>query len=538
MAAAVEVQEQKKVSVEGQSVSSPDILLLDGLGMAGDWYGESLVGKGSVFTGVSANDSVAARWAQFNVTRVDAGFVPGKESEGGEFGKTAESGGTFSGGEEFKAELLSGKYTSCVVCDLSWDVAMHWFEKYLGETVQKFVRGGGLMVFPTSEGLSLMRLLAKLFEVPWTGSGYYRSATVGARYDDDDDDKDGDARRECAPPLLSSCFPGFALTRRYNAKVCALRNVPPEDRVLVVTEGSRHESLSTPPPPPPPPPPPAAAAEEGSGGGGGGDRDDRDDRDVAVATRKVGKGRVCYVGDVNCEADTAELVAAFCAAPSGFSANDLQALAALSPDEFSQVLQLKAKGNACFGAKDFSGAKKAYGRARKVFGCRRGSSGAKGEQQQQLQREEYLKVSSNLAEALLRLNMPERALATADDVLDLDPSNAKARYRKAKALVAMAAFTAALTELAALEAAAPDIAATKPFKALVRTAKAKGKEARQAAGAGLRKAFGAGGDGLGDVSTPPPPPGIGSCWVDKAAWGKGLTPVKRCVRACVRARAS
>ena len=65
MAAAVEVQEQKKVSVEGQSVSSPDILLLDGLGMAGDWYGESLVGKGSVFTGVSANDSVAARWAKW-----------------------------------------------------------------------------------------------------------------------------------------------------------------------------------------------------------------------------------------------------------------------------------------------------------------------------------------------------------------------------------------------------------------------------------------------------------------------------------------
>ena len=165
---------------------------------------------------------------------------------------------------------MSGKYTCVVVCDLSWDEAMNWFEKELGKTAQKFVSGGGLMIFPTSEGLNLAPLLRRLFQTPWTGSAYYRT-TWGA--------KAGSA------PLLALCFPGFAASRQYSAKACSLRNVPFEDRVLGVTASSQHESLSM-------MLSGAASAAPGEATSVAEvDEGATDDYDVAVATRAVGKGR-------------------------------------------------------------------------------------------------------------------------------------------------------------------------------------------------------------------------------------------------------
>ena len=292
---------------------------------------------------------------------------------------------------------------------------MNWFEKELGKTAQKFVSGGGLMIFPTSEGLNLAPLLRRLFQTPWTGSAYYRT-TWGA--------KAGSA------PLLALCFPGFAASRQYSAKACSLRNVPFEDRVLGVTASSQHESLSM-------MLSGAASAAPGEATSVAEvDEGATDDYDVAVATRAVGKGRIAYIGDVNCESATAELTAAFCSGPSGFSAGTLGELSALTPAEYSEVQRLKAEGNARFGSKDFIGANESYGRAMEIAGSRRGSEGE--------QRDDYLKIHSNLVETLLRLDRNEQALMTATGLLAIDPSNGKARFRRARALVALASFTDAL----------------------------------------------------------------------------------------------
>ena len=305
--------------------------------------------------------------------------------------------------------------------------------------------------------------------------------------------------------LISSCFPGFAPSRQYSAKACSLRNVPFGDRVLGVTMSSQHESLSM------VLSGAASAAPREATSVAEVDEGASDDYDISVATRKFGLGRICYIGDVNCESETAELTAAFCSAPSGFSSNALMALAALTPAEFSEVQRLKAEGNARFGVGDFPGANQSYGDALLVFGSRHGSEGG--------QRDEFLKINSNVAETLLRIGWNEQALTTVAMVLALDPSNGKARFRRAKALAALASFTDALTELKTLEATAPDIASTKSFKMLAASVKAKVKQARNAEGAGLRRAFATGGGGLGGGGSSS---SSGACWGGPAAWGKGL----------------
>ena len=93
-----------------------------------------------------------------------------------------------------------------------------------------------------------------------------------------------------------------------------------------------------------------------------------------------------------------------------------------------------------------------------IAGSRRGSEGE--------QRDDYLKIHSNLVETLLRLDRNEQALMTATGLLAIDPSNGKARFRRARALVALASFTDALAELRTLEATAPEIASGKSFKVL------------------------------------------------------------------------
>ena len=75
---------------------------------------------------------------------------------------------TYTNAEEVKSEIMSGKYGAVVVCDLSAHPTAHrWLQIHLGKELKAFVRCGGLVAFPTSEGLLLQPTLNKLFGTTW-----------------------------------------------------------------------------------------------------------------------------------------------------------------------------------------------------------------------------------------------------------------------------------------------------------------------------------------------------------------------------------
>ena len=249
------------------AAAADSVLLLDGMGMTVDWMTDALLGISNDMR--PGSPAIAARWQAFRVKHVTAGFdrlVEGQYASDEANG--IYEGGKFSGGPEMIREIMSGRYAVVVVCDLSYTAAMRWFEREVGPTLQAFVRGGGRAIFPTSEGLQLCKVLARMFELPWTPSSYYRT-TWGAKG-------------------AISHFPGFAPGRQYSAKACSLKNVAVEDRVMGVTEDSRHESLSmqlsgaT-----------SAAPVQASSVA---ELDDEVDFDVAAATRGYGQGRIAYIG--------------------------------------------------------------------------------------------------------------------------------------------------------------------------------------------------------------------------------------------------
>ena len=79
------------------------------------------------------------------------------------------------------------------------------------------------------------------------------------------------------------------------------------------------------------------------------------------------------------------------------------AVASLDPEEYARAAEHKARGNAAFGARNFSAAAAAYEEARGVYGARGGATGE--------QREEKVKICSNLAECFLKLERWEEAAA-------------------------------------------------------------------------------------------------------------------------------
>ena len=92
-----------------------------------------------------------------------------------------------------------------------------------------------------------------------------------------------------------------------------------------------------------------------------------------MATRAYGRGRIAYIGDVNCEAGTADLVLAFCSSNQvGIAAADLVNPLALTAEEVAEVLCQKNAGNTSFGIKDFTAARLAYEQALEVYGTRPG----------------------------------------------------------------------------------------------------------------------------------------------------------------------
>lgn len=227
------------------------ILVLTGMSIVGvDWY---------------ANELLSSKpFNRLNTTRLDAR----------------------SQTEKAVATLRSGAHKSCIVCDLSDEEFMKVFNRRIGPALKDFARNGGNVSFPTSEGLMLLDdVLKVLFNVPWKTGGYYRT-TWGSL-------------PQCAA-TVDRVFPGMlprASKMKYSAKACSCKNVSVEDRMFGVTTESTHQSLSM--------------LLSGNGGNVEGADGPSESTDVAVASRSYGSGRITFFGDVNCEAETCALIAAF-----------------------------------------------------------------------------------------------------------------------------------------------------------------------------------------------------------------------------------
>ena len=316
-------------------MTKPRVLFIDGLYNA-DFYFKQL--------------TAIPEWSEFDITRVIV-----------EFNMSTNS---YTKADSLKHEILSRKYGVIVVCDLSHHPKAHrWFEKQLGKDLQDFVRDGGLVAFPTTEGGLLQSTLKKLFDTPWVRNDYFRT--------------DWAIHPQLNRSVIASVFAGLNLACRFSAKCCTLRNVPSEDRVFVDANVSMV--------------------------------DQSEDDHVSVATRKYGKGRIAYFGDVNCEKTTAQLVLAFCrGAPKTTAAN-------ASPAGGS-IENVKSEGNAHFVAGRYEEAIEYYDVAL-----------AAG-------RTLVSQLCSNKAEAFLRLRRNAEAESSARSALEFDNTNDKARFRLAKAL--------------------------------------------------------------------------------------------------------
>ena len=115
-----------------------------------------------------------------------------------------------------------------------------------------------------------------------------------------------------------------------------------------------------------------------------------------------------------------------------FEAADLKELQAcargpeiLTPQEEDMVQQRREAGNAAFRAGRIEEALRGYNQSLEIFADRHG-----GPEQRQLKSKLY----ANRAECLLRLSSWEAAEKAARLALELDATNAKARYRLARAL--------------------------------------------------------------------------------------------------------
>ena len=178
----------------------------------------------------------------------------------------------------------------------------------------------------------------------------------------------------------------------------------------------------------------------------------------------------------------------------------------LAPPEVEKVACLKAEGNDHFKAGRFAAARDAYAKAADVYDGRKGGDAT--------QRAERVRVCSNLAEASLKVGEWLEALKWAEHALVLEPGNAKARLRRARALAEVGGLmeldTAILEVQQAgerdssgrLRAAEADLLArlTRSRKALHSTSAAQAEQ--------LRKAFASGG-------------GLGSAGVEEAAAAGG-----------------
>lgn len=113
----------------------------------------------------------------------------------------------------------------------------------------------------------------------------------------------------------------------------------------------------------------------------------------------------------------------------------------LDDHEMTAVLRLKVVGNKRFAANELAPALASWAEAIAVFGTRPGTD---------LQRAEKSKIHGNVAEAHLRQGDFPQARRAADQSLACDDKNLKARFRRARALIAMgdpASLTLAMDDM-------------------------------------------------------------------------------------------
>ncbi len=168
----------------------------------------------------------------------------------------------------------------------------------------------------------------------------------------------------------------------------------------------------------------------------------------------------------------------------------------LTDAEWSRVAKAKAEGNEHFVAGRTREACRQYNRAIEVFGERPGGTAE--------QRGEKSKLYANRAECLLRLEQWPAAEQAAARAVGLDPSNVKARYRRARALEALGAehhLEAAMGELSSIERKG---AAEQQLHRRLLAAREALRTARRREAGGLRKAFASGGLKLGAPSDEQP----------------------------------
>ena len=366
----------------------PHVLFIEGFGMA-DFMAGSLLGLPSDIPGVPTSQEAKVAWRGMTIKRISC---------------VVEMELSDLAAEVCRLELASGAYHAVVVVDLAQDHG--FFETELGGAVQAFVRGGGAVAFPTSEGLQLASVMAHLFDTTWERSGYYRTSWGAA-----------EENRE----HVRSTFGDRLASGTFSAKACSLRKVPPHERCFGVTDQSRTQSLV-----------PFMAGQDVSKG----DEPDSvtadsaamaSDYDVCVATHQFGTGAVAFFGDVNCEGRTSELVAAFVAGAAKEAPVAAWAIASklqLDADAYASAMLAKSAGNTAFGGGDYTGAIARYDEALALYGDKKGAGA---------QREEKVKILSNRAECHLRLQEWDHAEADASAATQLEPMHPKSVLRRAKA---------------------------------------------------------------------------------------------------------
>ena len=360
-----------------------------------------------------------------------------------------------------REEIASGRYRAILVSDLSHEFEA--FQQKLGPCLQHFVRTGGALAFLSCEGGLLQPVLQHLFGTQWQYSGYYRSTF-------------GRCRGDAAP--VAEMFPGLQL-ESFSVKTTTLRDVPAAEACFATTRESVHESLSM-----------RMAGRVAPA-----------PSEVCVAVHRYGAGRVAFFGDVNCEETTVALVRAF-----------FEPTLAIDPDAFQKCLEAKERGNARFKEGCLEAALHEYDRALEQFG---GAAGV-GEQAA-----EKAKILSNKAECFLRLRQWLPASEAATAALRLEPGNAKALFRRAKAGVAQgdgAAAQQAIDDLTRfLELSPNDAAALELMRKARATQQQREAYHEQRFAEKLRGAFAG---ALGGDSADPA--GAGSGLPQTAQWASGL----------------
>jgi hypothetical protein len=237
--------------------------------------------------------------------------------------------------------------------------------------------------------------LQQLFDVEWKRSSYYRTNWSPCEENMD---------------KINASFGNGDLSRRiikpYSAKGNTLKSVPIHERCFGVGEDSKTQSLVS-----------FMSNKDVSKGS------DDDDYDIIVAMHEYGKGAIAYFGDVNGEAETLWLVAAFI--QSRAPKLPIDTFSSLSGSEFAEVKQLKDDGNSEFGASNLEQAVANYKSALDIFGRRLGSNGT--------QRETYVALLSNLSLVYLKKKLYHDAETMAGRGLEAECGHAKCSYRRAKA---------------------------------------------------------------------------------------------------------